>query len=68
MKFMTKLKDCCVDLVLTDPPYNISRKNNFKSMGRSGVDFGEWDKDFDQLSYLEGVFRILKMGGVSSYL
>ena len=35
------------DAIITDPPYNISRDNNFKTMGRSGIDFGEWDKDFD---------------------
>lgn len=32
-----------IDLILTDPPYNISRNNNFNTMGRHGLDFGEWD-------------------------
>ena len=27
-----------VDCILTDPPYNISRKNNFTTMGRAGID------------------------------
>lgn len=37
------------DLVLTDPPYNISQKNNFSTMKnpRKGLDFGEWDKNFN---------------------
>lgn len=35
-----------VDLILTDPPYEISRKNNFHTMNRKGIDFGDWDKDF----------------------
>jgi len=30
-----------VDLIITDPPYNISRKNNFNTIGRNGIDFGE---------------------------
>ena len=32
--------------VVTDIPYNISKENNFETMGRSGIDFGEWDHDF----------------------
>ena len=27
-----------VDAVITDPPYNIAKDNNFHTMGRSGVD------------------------------
>ncbi|GHQ95776.1 hypothetical protein VN1240_14470 [Helicobacter pylori] len=33
-----------VDAIITDPPYNISVKNNFstlKSAKRQGIDFGE---------------------------
>jgi site-specific DNA-methyltransferase (adenine-specific)/modification methylase len=35
-----------VDLILTDPPYNIARENEFELAGRSNIsqDFGEWDK------------------------
>ena len=39
-----------VDAIITDPPYNISKENNFSTMKtakRQGVDFGEWDKEFD---------------------
>ena len=40
-----------VDCILTDIPYQISMENNFKTMkdrtGRNGIDFGEWDKEFD---------------------
>ena len=53
------------DLILTDPPYNISRDNNFKTMGRQGIDFGEWDKGFDDLSWLElAVDRLSKNGSI----
>lgn len=55
-----------VDLILTDPPYNISRDNNFNTMSdRQGLDFGEWDKGFDDLSWLElAVDRLSKNGSI----
>lgn len=60
LELVKKLDDHSVDLVLTDPPYNISRKSNFHTMGRVGVDFGEWDKGFDLFSYIGELPRILK--------
>lgn len=60
---MKEIPDGSVDLVLTDPPYNIARKNNFHTMGRQGIDFGEWDKGFDLFSYIEGLPRILSKDG-----
>ena len=72
---MLEYKNCCgielinsmdndsIDLLLTDPPYNISRENNFKTMGRSGIDFGEWDKDFDLYSWIAKSFPKIKKGG-----
>ena len=35
---MKDIPDGSVDMVLTDPPYNISRDNNFSSMGKSVID------------------------------
>lgn len=52
-----------VDLVVTDPPYNISRDNNFTSMGRSGIDFGQWDKNADLFSWILQLNRIVKKNG-----
>lgn len=52
-----------VDAIITDPPYNITRENNFKTMGRSGIDFGEWDKGFDQFKWIEKSFKLVKNGG-----
>lgn len=55
--------DFQVDAIITDPPYNISRKNNFETIGRKGIDFGQWDWDFDQLEWLKDIDKILKPGG-----
>ena len=60
---MKEIPDGSVDLVLTDPPYNIARENNFTTMGRTGIDFGEWDKNADILSYIEEVSRVLNKNG-----
>ena len=51
------------DLILTDPPYNIARENNFTTMGRAGIDFGEWDKGFDLLTWIDSAIPLLKKGG-----
>lgn len=52
-----------IDAIITDPPYNISRDNNFKTMGRAGIDFGEWDKEFDLTSWIKTAEPLLKKGG-----
>lgn len=52
-----------IDSIITDPPYNISKANNFKSMGRSGIDFGEWDKNFDLTKWIKVAEPLLKKGG-----
>ena len=63
LELMKNIPDKLVDLILTDPPYNIARKNNFTTMGRSGIDFGEWDKGFDQFAWLNEIPRILNKNG-----
>lgn len=55
-----------VDAIITDPPYNISKDNNFSTMKnakRQGVDFGCWDKGFDLFSWLDTADKLLKKGG-----
>lgn len=62
MEYLTNLPSESVDCILTDPPYNISKDNNFKTMGRSGIDFGEWDKEFNITSWISDAIRVCKKG------
>jgi len=55
-----------VNHIITDPPYNISQDNNFstmKSANRKGIDFGEWDKDFDPTNWIKDYEKILSKNG-----
>ena len=71
--FLPKVQSKSVDLILIDPPYEISRPTNFLSGEETGkdtdrfrisMDFGDWDKNFYGLEevFKEG-YRILKDGG-----
>lgn len=53
------------DAIITDPPYNISKKNNFSSLKnkRQGVDFGEWDKEFDPCLWINHYAEFVKKDG-----
>lgn len=55
-----------VDHIITDPPYNISKENNFHTLKkpRAGVDFGEWDKgEFDLYSWIPQYCKLLNKNG-----
>lgn len=54
-----------VNHIITDPPYNISKENNFNTLSapRKGLDFGEWDKEFDLLSWIKDYVEILDQNG-----
>lgn len=55
-----------VNHIITDPPYNISNPNNLstlKTAKRQGVDFGQWDKGFDLLSWISDFAQILDKNG-----
>ena len=60
---MKEIENGSVDMILTDPPYNIARDNNFTTMGRAGIDFGEWDKGADLFSYIDQCYRVLNKNG-----
>lgn len=72
-ELLPRLQNNSIDLILIDPPYEISRPTNFQSGEETGrdtdrfrisMDFGEWDKNFSGLEEVvkEG-YRILRPGG-----
>ena len=71
--FLTGLDENSVDLVLTDPPYAVSRSTGFQHIGKKSVerfavsmDFGEWDKkEIDLSSLAQLAFRVLRKGGTA---
>ncbi len=54
-----------VDAIITDPPYNISKDNNFSTLStpRKGVDFGHWDNNFNVCSWIKDFSKLLKPDG-----
>ena len=52
-----------VDAIICDPPYMIAKKNNFHTMGRTGIDFGEWDKNVDLFSWMDRIPQLLNKNG-----
>ena len=54
-----------VNHIITDPPYNISQKNNFDTLNnpRKGVDFGVWDKNFGLLDWIKDYAQLLDKNG-----
>lgn len=70
-QFLDELDDGNVDLLLTDPPYTISRKTGFQQLGPNSVerfavsmDFGKWDHGVVDLAALcAQAYRVLRNGG-----
>ncbi len=54
-----------IDAVITDPPYGVSRKHQlgFSNMGRAGLDYGDWDYNFDQKEWIRLCAPLIKDGG-----
>lgn len=67
MDILKTIPDNSIDLVLTDPPYNISSKRKlFRSnstLEPISYDFGEWDYNFDPIPFLNEVKRVLNEYG-----
>lgn len=71
--FLKTVSDKSVDLVLIDPPYEVSRDTNFQSGEAKGNDtdrfrvsmnFGDWDNNFTGLDLvIKECHRLLKDGG-----
>lgn len=72
--FLKKVESGSVDLVLIDPPYEVSRDTNFQSGDLKGnytdrfrvsMDFGDWDKGFTGLdTVIKECYRVLKKAGL----
>ena len=70
--FLQSLKNNSVDLILTDPPYAVSRKTGFSNV-KNGVqrfavsmDFGEWDhRQIDLTAFAHETYRVLRRGGTA---
>jgi site-specific DNA-methyltransferase (adenine-specific) len=70
-----KVDDNSVDLIIIDPPYNISKSSNFKKYSSTtsdelktkyniSIDFGDWDKkEIDWENLFLQFKRVLKSGG-----
>lgn len=55
-----------VNHIITDPPYDISKNNNFSTMTsgkRQGIDFGNWDKDFDVTKWIKKYANLIDKNG-----
>lgn len=72
IKVMPTLPSKSIDLIITDPPYMISRDTNFSKGGGNeakygslSMDFGEWDKAeaIDMEAFFKEAYRLLKNGG-----
>lgn len=71
--YLKTLDDESVSLVLTDPPYEVSRDTNFAAGEATGRDtdrfrvsmeFGDWDNNFTGLDIaIKECYRVLKKGG-----
>lgn len=64
---LASVPDGSVDLLLTDPPYNISpySTGNMRFKWRSGInnDLATWDQAFDPAEYRDEFLRVLKPTG-----
>lgn len=72
LDIMPSLENGSIDLILTDPPYMISRKSNFANGGGNEskygsitMNFGEWDwgEGIDMEKYFKEAYRLLRNGG-----
>lgn len=73
--FLKTVNNNSIDLILIDPPYNISRDSNFQKGEETGrdvdrfrisMDFGKWDSEFDHENIntlAKEFYRVLKKGG-----
>lgn len=65
INLLKEINENSINCLITDPPYNISRKTNFHTMHDhrgTNMEFGEWDKNADILSFIKQLPKICKIG------
>ena len=66
-ELLATLPEHSVDLLLTDPPYNLSPYSTgnmqFKWRGTINNDLAGWDREFDPVDYRDEFLRVLKPTG-----
>ena len=63
IELIKQIENDSIDLIIADPPYNVSRENNFQTIAgakRIWMDFGEWDDGFNQEEWIGYLPRVLK--------
>ena len=64
LEYLKTIPDNFVDLVVIDPPYNVSQRQNIKYKDLNIIkDFGDWDYGFDPMPVLKEIKRVLKPKG-----
>lgn len=70
--FLAAMPEAAVDLILTDPPYTISRQTGFQSVVKGvrrfavSMDFGQWDHcQIDLPEMARAFYRALRRGGTA---
>lgn len=74
LKYLKEINNNSVDLILTDPPYNLSqystgnisfvdKKKNQQLRATLNNDIANWDKDFDPSDLKDDFLRVLKPTG-----
>ena len=62
--FLSTLENNSVDLILTDPPYEILEKSWYKNRFHTDdEDFVSWDKELNISKLLKDLYRVLRDGG-----
>jgi len=73
--YIKGIKSGSVDLILTDPPYAVSRNSNFDKISETAdeslktkytkhsIDFGYWDTQIDLDELFKEYYRVLRKGG-----
>ena len=74
-EYIKTINTASVDLIITDPPYNISRSSNFTNVSNNAsdiikskyshhsIDFGDWDRSLNLDELFSEYYRVLRKGG-----